>query len=118
MTGGVIIPRVISMCVALSADFDIRRLKYTIVPELVDGNISVHRRKEIMKNKGDLDNLIDNFDLHTFWNKREFLIKFGLYAAAQVVITGLFARSVMNMSESGAVPKGMTFGSDCPSIVR
>lgn len=62
-----------------------------------------------MKNMEELDNLMDNFDIHTFWQKKklaQILAIYGVYLLAGSVV---MIRAVINASDAGAVPKGMTF---------
>lgn len=54
-----------------------------------------------------LDNLMDNFDIKTFWKKRELKEIVAVYTIYVAVGTVLLVKAVLDSSNAGAVPKGM-----------
>lgn len=71
-----------------------------------------------MDSMDDLDNLMDNFDIKTFWNKRKLGTILAIYAIQSVVVGILLTKAVLDASEAGAVPKGMALDSAGRNIVR
>lgn len=72
-----------------------------------------------MKDMKDFDNLLDNFEVHSFWQKRRLLIIFGVYMLHSAIVGGIMIKSVINASNAGAVPKGtdVKFPGN-PTVVR
>lgn len=71
----------------------------------------------MMENMDDLDNLMDNFDMKTFWRKKDLakiFITFGVYIA---VGTGIMIKAVLDASDAGAVPQGINIGGDAKGLV-
>lgn len=60
-----------------------------------------------MNNMNDLDHLMDNFDIKTFWQKRKLGTILAIFVAQNAVTGVLLVRAVLNSSTAGAVPKGM-----------
>lgn len=71
-----------------------------------------------MDNMEAMDNLMDNFDFHTYWNKKDVLKTVLVYTAVQLGVNILFARAFIRMSTAGASPKGMKFPPSSPTLVR
>lgn len=70
-----------------------------------------------MNNMDDLNNLLDNFEVHSFWDRKRLLVILGVYVVANAVIGAVLIKAVLDASDAGAVPKGMV-NPDFPRIVR
>jgi len=60
-----------------------------------------------MNDMDDLNNLMDNFDIHTFWRRKKLLIILGVYLLQSAVVGTFLIKAVLDASDAGAVPKGM-----------
>lgn len=67
----------------------------------------------------EMDNLLDNFDFHAFWDKKKLTKILVVYMIHSAVVGGLLIKAVLDSSVPGATPKGMKFPyPGGPSIVR
>lgn len=71
-----------------------------------------------MKDMGDIDNLIDNFDVHAVWDKQEVVKIVAVYSLAYLVLGTFMARSLIKASTPGAAPKGMNLSGIQSKIIR
>ena len=71
-----------------------------------------------MDNVEDLDFLMDNFDVKTFWQKKKIHMLFALFVTQSAVVGALLIKAVMENAVAGAVPKGMELNSDQTNYVR
>lgn len=71
-----------------------------------------------MNNMDDLNNLLDNFDLHAFWDKKKLAGIVFTYVVVNVVTNVFLTRAIIKLTVPGATPKGMKFDASTPSIVR
>lgn len=67
----------------------------------------------------EMDDLLDQFDFHAFWNKKKLMTILGVYMVHSAVVGALLIKAVLDASIPGATPKGMKFPyPGGPTIVR
>lgn len=60
-----------------------------------------------MDSMDDLDNLMDNFDMKTVWQKKKLAIILTGYLLQSAIVGVWLIKAVLDASDAGAVPKGM-----------
>lgn len=70
-----------------------------------------------MDNLEDLDDLMDNFSIKTFWQRKKLAHILAYYGAYMAVGTVFMVKAVLDASNAGAVPKGMNIKDDTKNWV-
>lgn len=71
----------------------------------------------MMENIEDIDRLMDNFDMKTFWQKKKLKNIFLIYGAYMLVGTGFLIKAVIDASDAGAIPKGVDVSKDAKGMI-